>query len=122
MTIGEFSEKTGISCSTLRYYENKGLIRVSRDFGNRRIYSESDIEWVKFLQRLKNTGMSLNDMKKYSDLRYQGNSTMSERLELLQRHRVFVDEQMKIWEEYSHNLEQKISWYIDKIAEYESGD
>lgn len=39
MTIGEFSELTGISCSALRYYEEKGLIHVERDFGNRRIYS-----------------------------------------------------------------------------------
>jgi len=82
MIIGEFSEKTGISCSALRYYEDKGLICVERDFGNRRIYSEKDVEWVKFLQRLKNTGMKLKDMKRYSDLRYEGNSTMAERLEI----------------------------------------
>lgn len=115
MTIGEFSEKTGISCSALRYYEDKGLIRVHRDFGNRRIYSEKDIEWVKFLQRLKNTGMQLNEIKRYSDLRYKGNSTMEERLEILQKHRIYVDEQMRIWEEYSKNLNDKISWYEDKI-------
>lgn len=117
MTIGEFSDKTGIRCSTLRYYEDKGLIRVSRDFGNRRIYSESDIEWVKFLQRLKNTGMRLNDIKRYSDLRYQGSSTMLERLKLLQKHRAFVYEQTRLWEEYAHNLDKKISWYIEKIEE-----
>ncbi|MDE6709264.1 MAG: MerR family transcriptional regulator, partial [Oscillospiraceae bacterium] len=26
MTIGKFSEITGVCCSALRYYENKGLI------------------------------------------------------------------------------------------------
>ncbi len=31
MTIGEFSAITGISAYTLRYYEKKGLLRVSRD-------------------------------------------------------------------------------------------
>lgn len=31
MTIGEISEKTNLPESTLRYYEKKGLIRVSRD-------------------------------------------------------------------------------------------
>lgn len=30
MTIGEFSVITGISAYTLRYYEKKGLLRVSR--------------------------------------------------------------------------------------------
>ena len=116
MTIGEFSEKTGISCSALRYYEDKGLIRVERDFGNRRIYSEKDIEWVRFLQRLKNTGMKLKDMKRYSDLRYEGKSTMAERLEILQKHRLFVDGQMKKWAEYSQNLNDKILWYKENLS------
>lgn len=59
MTIGEFSVITGISAYTLRYYEKKGLLRVNRDSGGRRDYSEDDIEWVKFIRRLKDTGMLL---------------------------------------------------------------
>lgn len=86
MTIGEFSERSGVNCSALRYYESKGLIQVARDMANRRIYSEDEIEWVKFLQRLKNTGMSLKEIKRYSDLRYLGDSTFQERLELLMNH------------------------------------
>lgn len=115
MTIGEFSKRTGISCSALRYYEEKGLIRVGRDRGNRREYSEKDIEWIKFLQKLKNTGMSLGDMKRYSDLRYEGDSTVSERLKLLEKHRDYVDRQMKRWQEYSDNLNDKIEIYRKKL-------
>ena len=115
MTIGEFSKLTGISCSALRYYEEKGLIRVSRDGGNRRDYSEADTEWVKFLQRLKNTGMSLKDMKRYSDLRYKGDTTISERLELLEKHRLYVNGQLKRWLEYSENLNGKIKLYREKL-------
>lgn len=111
MTIGKFSEITGVPCSALRYYEDKGLIRVKRDAANRRDYSESDAEWVKFLQRLKNTGMSLKDMKRYSDLRYEGSSTIAERLELLKKHRLYVNEQLEKWREYSKNLDDKIEWY-----------
>lgn len=115
MTIGKFSEITGVCCSALRYYENKGLIRVKRDAANRRDYSESDIEWIKFLQKLKNTGMSLKDMKRYSDLRYEGSSTIAERLELLQKHRLYVNEQLKKWLEYSKNLDDKIEWYRNNL-------
>ncbi len=115
MTIGEFSELTSISCSALRYYEEKGLIHVERDFGNRRIYSNKDIEWVKFLQRLKNTGMSLNEMKRYSDLRYEGDSTILERLEILQNHEIYVAEQRRLWKEYSENLNAKIEWYKKQL-------
>lgn len=115
MIIGQFSELTGISCSTLRYYEEKGLIHVERDFGNRRIYSDKDIEWVKFLQRLKNTGMSLKEMRRYADLRYEGDSTISERLEILQRHEIYVEEQRRLWEEYSKNLSAKIEFYKKQL-------
>ena len=120
MTIGEFSKKSEISCSTLRYYENKGLISVKRDAANRRVYSENDIEWAKFLQRLKNTGMSLKNMKLYSDLRYQGEATMQERLKLLCEHRKYVDKQMQLWQEYSDNLSKKIFFYENEIRKQQS--
>lgn len=97
MTIGEISKATNISEYTLRYYEKKGLIRVKRDSVGRRIYEESDIEWVKFIQRLKDTGMLLKDIKKYSNLRYGGDVTMPERLSMLKKHRKYVLEQQTKW-------------------------
>ena len=44
MTIGEISKKTNLTESTLRYYEKKKLIQVSRDAKGRREYMENDIE------------------------------------------------------------------------------
>ncbi|MEY8336813.1 MerR family transcriptional regulator [Lachnospiraceae bacterium 62-35] len=117
MTIGEFSAITEISAYTLRYYEKKGLLCVSRDSVGRRDYSVDDIEWVKFIQRLKDTGMVLRDIKYYSDLRYQGDDTMAERMELLVRHRKSVVEERKKWDEYLKNLDEKIGIYWKRINE-----
>ena len=111
MQIGEFSRITGIGAYTLRYYEKKGLIRVERDPGGRRDYREADVEWVKFIKRLKDTGMLLRDIKYYSDLRYAGDQTMPERMELLLWHLSFVEEQQRKWEEYRKNLDDKIEIY-----------
>lgn len=119
MTIGEFAVITGISAYTLRYYEKKGLLRVSRDGARRRDYSEDDIEWVKFIRRLKDTGMLLRDIKHYSDLRYQGDDTMAERMELLIQHRKSVVEEKRKWDEYLRNLDEKIGIYQDMISESE---
>ena len=115
MTIGEISEKTNLPESTLRYYEKQGLIRVSRDKNGRRNYEESDIEWIKFIRRLKETGMLLKDIQLYSDLRYHGKSTMSERLNILQSHRQYVLDQKMKWEEYLQNLDNKIEFYKQSI-------
>jgi MerR family transcriptional regulator/heat shock protein HspR len=42
----------GIQSHTLRYYERIGIIEPSRSKGNIRLYSESDIAYVKQLKRL----------------------------------------------------------------------
>ena len=119
MTIGALSKSAGISEYTLRYYEKKGLIRVERDSSGRRCYADSDIAWVEFLQRLKDTGMMLKDITKYADLRYEGNKTMPERLAMLRSHREYVLEQQARWAGYLQNLDDKINFYksaIEKVS------
>lgn len=116
MMIGELSRATNISEYTLRYYEKKGLIRVQRDTVGRRCYEESDIEWIKFIKRLKDTGMLLKDIESYSQLRYAGEKTMPERLFLLQKHREYVLEQQTKWKEYLDNLDKKIAFYEHSIT------
>ncbi|MDE7271481.1 MAG: MerR family transcriptional regulator [Lachnospiraceae bacterium] len=115
MTIGEVAEKTNLPESTLRYYEKKGLIKVARDCCGRRDYEEGDIEWIKFIRRLKETGMLLADIRQYSELRYQGRSTMPKRLEILRRHRKYVLGQQEKWQEYLQNLDDKIAFYQKSI-------
>ena len=116
MRIGEISEKTGLSLSKLRYYEKHGLIEVARNANGLRNYDESDVEWVKFIQRLKETGMQIKEIRRYAELRYKGKSTMPERLEMLQTHKEYVLEQQRKWEEYLQNLEKKIEYYKKEIG------
>ena len=122
MLIGEISEKTNLPESTLRYYEKKGLIKVARDSGGRREYEENDIEWIKFIRRLKETGMHLRDIQKYSELRYCGKSTMPQRMKILEAHRKYVLEQQQKWNEYLQNLDDKIEFYRQAINEQPEGN
>ena len=116
MTIGEMAKQTNLPESTLRYYEKKGLLKVERDRNGRRVYAESDVEWIRFIRRLKETGMPLKDIAHYSKLRYLGAKTMPKRLEILQLHREYVLEQQKKWAEYLQNLECKIEFYQASIG------
>ena len=115
MKIGEIANKTNLPASTLRYYEKKGLFKVDRDKNGRRYYKESDIEWIKFIRRLKETGMLIKDIQHYSELRYVGSITMPERLQILQLHRNYVLEQQLKWTEYLQNLDDKIEFYQQSI-------
>lgn len=120
MKIGEIAKRTNLSESTLRYYEKKGLIKVARDQNGRRDYEESDVEWIKFIRRLKETGMLLKEIRRYAQLRYRGDITMPERLDMLQRHREYVLEQQKKWNEYLQNLDDKIMYYRKSIEDAET--
>lgn len=119
MTIGEISAATGIPESTLRYYEKNELIRVGRDKNGRRVYEDGDITWIAFIKKLKDTGMHIKDIKRYSALRYKGDSTMRERLAMLERHSKYVEEQCAKWAKYSQNLDDKMNFYRAAIRKLE---
>ena len=114
-SIGEFAKLTGISCPTLRYYEQEQLLVVNRDTGGRRYYTPEDIEWILFIKRLKDTGMPIKEICVYAILRYQGDSTMRERLAILEKHRLAVSQEKEKWETNLQNLDKKISLYQEKL-------
>ena len=116
-SIGEFSAVTQLSRDTLRYYEKERLIVVGRDAAGRRRYTEGDIGWISFIRRLKETGMHISDIKTYAQLRYKGDGTMRERMEILKKHRIYVLSQKEKWESNLKHLDEKIRIYkgmIDK--------
>lgn len=111
-TINQISNFTGLSVHTLRYYEKIGLLnRVDRDTNGYRQYTESDISWINFLIRLRVTGMPISEMKQFSDLRSQGDSTISLRRELLENHQKNVLEQIKDLQNNLFKIEEKINYY-----------
>ena len=88
LTVREASEFTGLSAHTLRYYERVGLLQpVARNTGGHRRYVQSDLEHLRFLHCLRDTGMSIKGMQKYAALVSQGHATLNDRLELLKSHR-----------------------------------
>jgi DNA-binding transcriptional MerR regulator len=115
-SIGEFSAIINLSIDTLRYYEKEQLIHVARDAAGRRCYTDTDITWILFIKRLKETGMPIRDIKEYAFLRYKGDSTMHQRLKILEQHRLTVLKEKAKWESNLRHLEEKISIYKNKIT------
>ena len=109
--IGQFSKLTGLTGPTLRYYEQEGLLSVQRDAAGRRIYTEQDVEWLHFIKRLKETGMPIREIRRYAQLRYQGNSTMQERLAMLEEHHQNVLAEQQKLAENLRKLEEKLAFY-----------
>ena len=117
-SIGEFSEVTGLGIHTLRYYEHENLITPVRNSSNRRRYSEKDITWIAFIKRLKATGMPIKDIKRYAVLRAKGDSTLTERMEMLIQHRQSLKDQIRQLQEHEAMLDEKIAFYQQEIEHH----
>ncbi|MBW3496744.1 MerR family transcriptional regulator [Bacillus sp. FDAARGOS_1420] len=100
-TIKEISTITNVSSSTLRYYENEGLLPViKRDNNGNRLYTEDNIEWINLLLALRQTGMPIKEIKRYIELFYQGISTLNDRKEMMLQHKKRVENE--ITQTYKH--------------------
>ena len=65
-TIKELSEKYDLPASTLRYYEEIGLlVNVGRTSNNQRIYTEEHIRRLDGIRCFKNTGLSIAKIQEF---------------------------------------------------------
>jgi len=63
MRIGEVSRRTGIPASTLRYYEQIGLIDPPQRVGGQRDYNESILDTLKLIRVAKEQAFSLEEIQ-----------------------------------------------------------
>jgi DNA-binding transcriptional MerR regulator len=110
--IGELARRSGRGVHTICWYEAQGLIQgVTRDAGGRRLYNELHLKWLDLMDRLRCTGMSIAEMRKYTALVKQGRSTIEERRVLLSAHRARVVETIAEWTAALKLIDGKIDFY-----------
>lgn len=69
MQISDLAEKLGITTRTIRLYEKMGLVEPpKRTDGKVRYYEKKDIKRFKFVLKVKELGLSLEEMKELADL------------------------------------------------------
>lgn len=87
-TIHEVAELFGLSISTIRYYDKKGLLPfvAKNDAGNRE-FTRSDLGFIKTICCLKETGMPIKDIRQYIQYCMQGPASIADRHSLLEQHR-----------------------------------
>lgn len=111
-SIKEVAQLAGLSASNIRYYESEGLIqKICRNHAGIRVFNEQDISWIQFLAKLKDMAMPIAKMKQYAILREQGQSTIAERMELLEQHKLRMLAKINIFQENITLLDNKIELY-----------
>jgi MerR family transcriptional regulator, copper efflux regulator len=65
MNIGELAKSSGVNAKLIRHYEAIGLVpKASRNESGYRIYSQNDVQFLRFIKRARSLGFSMNEIKK----------------------------------------------------------
>ena len=95
-TIQQVANMTGIPATTLRYYDKEGLLPfLERRSSGYREFSDIDLASLQIVQCLKATGMSVAEMKQFSDWVRGGDATLKERLDMFLRRQEAVERQIE---------------------------
>lgn len=116
-TIGQIAKETNLSIHTLRYYEKEGIVPfVRRNDSGLRVYTDEHIEWFKFLCCLRETGMSIAQLKEFADLSLEGEGTVDQRILMLKEQRNKVKSQVDSLMSYISMINFKIDMYAAQKA------
>lgn len=132
LQIGEAADRSGLTQRTLRYYEEKGLLKPpSRMDGGFRLYSSEDIERIQRIKELRDLlGFSLADIKEMieaDDVRLQiraewrKDADAVEKAEKIRKAREVTQAQLALVEsklEKMADLRQTLADRLEKYGEW----
>lgn len=122
-TIKEVSEMFQLSASTLRYYEEVGILtNIERTASGQRIYRDMHINRLRTICCFKNTGMSIAQLQTFFDYEANEKEQIENMLRLLTEHKEEVEKKM---EELKHSYEhilRKLHYYSDRKNSMDAGE
>ena len=112
-TIKETAKVSGLTESTLRYYETIGLIDpIKRDASSKyRTYSENDVNLVIAIACLNAAGLSIDDMRQYLRNRDKGSKAAKEQVGLLENKKRHLEGEIHLMQLRLRYLESKIEFW-----------
>ena len=86
-SIGQISRRTGVKVTTIRYYEQMGLIKCEgRSEGNQRRYSQAGLERLSFIRHARDLGLSLEAIRALVALEGKGGEACTESHRIAETH------------------------------------
>jgi DNA-binding transcriptional MerR regulator len=100
MKIGEAARQLGLNPRTLRYYEGIGLLPAhSRTPGGFRVFTEGDVDRVRFIRDAQRLGFTLGEVREVLGFRDQGLAPCDYVRELIKRRRDEMEEHIRALQE-----------------------
>ncbi|MGM0213323.1 MerR family transcriptional regulator [Enterococcus sp. AZ109] len=115
-TIGEAAKRFNLNISTLRYYDKQGLIpNLQKNQSGNRIFDENAITCLITIECLKESGMSLKEIKTFIDWCKEGDLSLEKRLEMFLQQRKAVEAQIKELEDTLAYIDFKVGYYTQAV-------
>lgn len=116
-TIKQAAELMNVTPVTLRYYDKQGLLPfVERKESGYRIFSEADIAMLQVIECLKKSGMSIKEIRQFSEWVQMGDASLQERYEMFLERKRTVEEQMAELQKTLDFINHKC-WYYETAIE-----
>lgn len=113
-TIREVARRFHMEPSTLRYYEDQGLLtNVDRNASGQREYRRCHIDRLKAICCFKNAGMTIGDLKQFFVYEQNEPAHIDEMLDLLRARSEALDEQRRALNEAAMHVQRKLHYYGD---------
>ena len=118
MRIAEAAAACGLNADTIRYYEKSGMLpEIRRGGDGHRHFSQQDIDWLTLLYWLRETGMPMQQMRRFTALAKAGAETVSERRKILMDHADELRKRRDLLDKCEAVLAVKIASYGEDDAE-----
>lgn len=115
-SIGQVAEMFGLPVSTLRYYDKQGLFPgMARSSGVRR-FSEAELEKLRVIQCLKETGMEIREIRQFMEWCAEGPSTFPQRRALFESRKAHMEEELRRMNRTLDMLKFKC-WYYEQAMQ-----
>lgn len=121
-TIRQVATQFHMQPSTLRYYEEQGLLtNVDRTETGQRVYEDCHLNRLRAICCFKNAGMTIDDLKKFFVYESNEPEPIDEILDLLESRRESLDEQRRALDEAAMHVQRKLHYYTDIKHAIDSG-
>ena len=117
LLIGEVARRAGVSRSTVRYYEEIGLLPLAmRSSSGYRWYPGHAIEELRFIRKAQALGFSLDEIGEILRLSRSGKAPCSRVLSLAHQHLAAVEDRIRQLQRFRDHLEAQLARWDGKKA------